>query len=1213
MISFLLFITLQRHKALATFFLVVLTIFLGWLAATVNYEEDIAKFLPADPQHQRNTAVYEGLAGNNRIALLFSSIDSIHPVAADSLTAAMDTYADLSASVPVMQGLQPPVDEMAMARLTRFVLEHAPYFLRKTDYVRMDSLLAHSHYVTDRMATNKQMLMLPMPSELQHTLLAYDPLGLFTPVLERLQTFKPETGMQVYNGRLLTADLHHGLLTLTSPYGPSESARNAALCHTLDSIAVLTTQLHPNVNVVAIGAPIIAAGNARQIKTDALWAVSLAVILTLTILFWRFRNIRTLLWIGLPLAFGWLFALAGMRLYTHSVSVIVLGIGSVIIGIAANYPLHFIDHLYETAQRGGTPDVIRLQTLLDMLPPLLIGNITTVAAFLCLVWLDAEAMRHLGVFGSLVLIGTIFFVLVFLPLFAKVPKSVDNPADNSSLKQPRHLRTINLWVMLNKPMGYAQQTIGLCLLTFRAVCRKIFGVRKAWGVCLGLVLTVLLAWGACQTSFDSNLQHINFVTAEQQQGLDLLSHLQPSPTLYIVSEGATTDEALARNDTLFSLLRAKGLDEGMPSLSEFVPTKAGQQQAQWQWHNFLRKHATQLTAALRTEAARQGFSETAFTPFLQRLQKDIEPQPVNFFAPLTSTLFTGRIQTDSTYCRIVTPYYGEKTAHIRQLLHNDKSTAGAFAFSTSDIGNRLVRLLNNSFNYIDFVCGAVVFLFLWLSFGRMELSLLSFLPLAVSWVWILGLMHFTGVQFNIVNIILATFIFGQGDDYTIFMTEGLLYEHAYGRPRLSSYKRSVILSALLMFVGMGTLVVARHPALQSLAHVTLIGMATVVAAAYFLPPLVFRLLTHSNGTLREVPLTLPRFLRSLGSMAFFLCAMFLFMLPFTWFYFHVRRNTEKRKLWFHRFLRGSAEFVTRHMPSVTFRTIHRPGSDTTTQAIWVCNHQSHLDIVSLLSLSDRLVFVTNEWVWKNPFYGYVIRKAEFVPAYNGLEAALPYIRSLWERGYSICIFPEGTRSSDLHITRFHRGACYLAEQLSADLQPVLIHGAGHVLPKTDFMLRRGQITLTLMPRIKASDHTLGHDYRDRTKALNTRYRKWYEQLRDNLETETYWLHYVQHLYLYKGPNVERTARKQLKAVLQGDKASTFPTNRQADVTFTNAGVGARAILFALAHRHLRVAAHIADADDYAVATHLAVQPDNIFWIFDPSCATAPENHFSILR
>ena len=56
--------------------------------------------------------------------------------------------------------------------------------------------------------------------------------------------------------------------------------------------------------------------------------------------------------------------------------------------------------------------------------------------------------------------------------------------------------------------------------------------------------------------------------------------------------------------------------------------------------------------------------------------------------------------------------------------------------------------------------------------------------MAMGWLWILGIMALLGIKFNIVNIILATFIFGQGDDYTIFITEGLLYEYRTGQKRL---------------------------------------------------------------------------------------------------------------------------------------------------------------------------------------------------------------------------------------------------------------------------------------------------------------------------------------------------------------------------------------------------------------------------------------------
>jgi hypothetical protein len=129
--------------------------------------------------------------------------------------------------------------------------------------------------------------------------------------------------------------------------------------------------------------------------------------------------------------------------------------------------------------------------------------------------------------------------------------------------------------------------------------------------------------------------------------------------------------------------------------------------------------------------------------------------------------------------------------------------------------------------------------------------------MAVSWVWILGIMSLLGIQFNVVNIILATFIFGQGDDYTIFMTEGCQYEYAYHRKMLNSYKQSIIISALIMFIGIGSLIVARHPALRSLAEVTIVGMFTVVFMAWLLPTYCFRWLVYDrNGNERRQPITL---------------------------------------------------------------------------------------------------------------------------------------------------------------------------------------------------------------------------------------------------------------------------------------------------------------------------------------------------------------------
>jgi predicted RND superfamily exporter protein len=71
------------------------------------------------------------------------------------------------------------------------------------------------------------------------------------------------------------------------------------------------------------------------------------------------------------------------------------------------------------------------------------------------------------------------------------------------------------------------------------------------------------------------------------------------------------------------------------------------------------------------------------------------------------------------------------------------------------------------------------------------------------------------------------------------MTEGCQYEYAHRKKMLASYKGSIIISALIMFIGIGSLITARHPALHSLAEVTIVGMFSVVLMAFVIPPVVF--------------------------------------------------------------------------------------------------------------------------------------------------------------------------------------------------------------------------------------------------------------------------------------------------------------------------------------------------------------------------------------
>ena len=683
------FEVLKANALLRWTSLVVLTAILGLLLTGQSYKEDISDFLPLDDSQQQAFETYQNTSSARRIYAIFQ--------ASDDTPQALDLFCELldeSDTAQVMSYLTADDPEVMQEGLNT-LYARIPYLLTPEDYARIDSLTATPDFISQQLENDKQMLMLPsagiLAMQIQH-----DPLGLFTPVMERLRP---------------AMNTNSSMLLIDSPYGASETEHNAQLVAQLQQLCDSVSTTYPNVSVHLTGGPVIAVGNAQQIKTDSMRAIAIAVILIFLLLWLAFRNVRNLLLIALSIGWGWFFAMGCLTLVHNDVSIIVIGISSVILGIAVNYPLHLIAHLSHTAD-------IR-SALKEIVMPLVIGNITTVGAFLALVPLESVALRDLGLFSAFLLMGTILFVLLWLPhMVHKTPQAT----------------TPNLF-----------SRIGDVKLE-----------NKSWIVWTVVALTFVLGYFSLQTSFDADLRNINYMTDEQKQDMQYLEQTVNFKPLY----------------------------------TDLSP-----------WNEWRTSKGAELCRQLKKEAPQAGFSNDSFDDFYTL----VSTAPADEIDSLTTTI---------------------------------------------------INNLSDNFNYIGWACGFIVFFFLWFSLGSIELALLSFLPMAVSWVWILGIMSLLGIQFNVVNIILATFIFGQGDDYTIFMTEGCQYEYAYRRKMLSSYKHSIIISALIMFIGIGALIIARHPALFALAEVTIIGMFSVVLMAYLFPPLIFRWLVYAKGKERLRPLTL---------------------------------------------------------------------------------------------------------------------------------------------------------------------------------------------------------------------------------------------------------------------------------------------------------------------------------------------------------------------
>ena len=243
--------------------------------------------------------------------------------------------------------------------------------------------------------------------------------------------------------------------------------------------------------------------------------------------------------------------------------------------------------------------------------------------------------------------------------------------------------------------------------------------------------------------------------------------------------------------------------------------------------------------------------------------------------------------------------------------------------------------------------------------------------------------------------------------------------------------------------------------------------------------------------------------RTVYSLLFFLFFMLVVITPAVWIYLKIGKMTEKKRYRLHQLIYYASRFVTlRHgIPGTTFKYQVDESVDFNHPHIIICNHQSHLDLMCQLVFTPRVVFLTNDWVYNNPFYGFLIRNAEYVPVVDGLESVLPQLRSLTARGYSVAIYPEGTRSKDCRIGRFHQGAFFLAEELGLDIVPMCLYGPGKILPKKTYHLRKGKFYIEVGKAISRAQLKAMGSWREQASTVRKRFIEKYEAIADRIERD----------------------------------------------------------------------------------------------------------------
>ncbi|WMI69486.1 1-acyl-sn-glycerol-3-phosphate acyltransferase [Mangrovimonas sp. YM274] len=1093
-VFYTLYQTISKRKTIGFIGMLLTVLVLSWLASQIVFEEDITKLIPVEEKDSDVQKVLQTVNFADKIIVHVSKepdgeVEDLTEYASEFLNSVSSNF---TAYVQDVQGRVK--DEQALQTLD-FVYENLPLFLDDADYSTIQSKLAKDS-INAITKNNYKTLVSPTGIVAKQTILK-DPLGISFMGLNKLRQLNIGDEFTLHNGFLLSKDQNHLLLFITPNFSSSETAQNTLFAEELYGLQDALNRSFQDKNVQSeyFGGALIAVENAKQIKKDIQFTVGIAMTVLLIILIVFYKRLWLPIVLFTPTLFGGLVAIAVLFLIREKISAVSLGIGSVLLGVTLDYSLHVLTHIRSNSNVKALYE--------DITKPILMSSLTTALAFLCLLFVKSQALQDLGVFAAISVLGASVFALIFIP---------------QVYKESRERTTKSTWIDTLASFPWH---------------------RKKWAFVLLAIGFVISVFTYSKVEFNQDISKLNYeppALMAAQKRLDTLTNIA-SKSMYLAAYGNSPQDAIAANDLVFEKLNKLKQEDAIinfSSLGALVQSQDKQQVNINKWRTFWNNSKVEDVENNLVESGRTfGFKDATFTKFYKLLNADFQPLPLEGYHAIEAIPVDDYISSKNGFTT-VTSLVKVNEEQVDEVLGAFGNQPNVLVIDRQQMNERFLGHLKNDFNNLLGYCFLVVVLLLLLFYRSVSLTLVTMLPIMLTWFLTVGMMGLFGVQFNIFNIIISSFIFGLGIDYSIFVTNGLLHQYRTGEPMLVTYKTSIILSVITTILGVGVMIFAKHPALYTISVVSIIGILSAMIVSFTIQPELFWLFI---GSRTKRPIKLRLLLHSVVSFGYYGLSGLLLSLYSVAIMPLIPISKKVKMKWFHKVVSKFMKSVLYTNPFVK-KTILNPTNETfEKQAVIIANHTSFLDILAIGMLHPKIIFLVNDWVYNSPIFGKAVQLAGFYPVSSGIENGISHLQQKVDQGYSLMAFPEGTRSRTNKIKRFHKGAFYLAEQFQLDIVPVIIHGNSEVLPKGSFVIKDGEITLKVLPRIPFGTNNFGTTTRAQTKNISAYFKDEYAALRQQLEGKAYFHKIVLEDFRYKGDKLFAKVKEDLKA--KGERYKTI--------------------------------------------------------------------------
>ena len=673
------------------------------------------------------------------------------------------------------------------------------------------------------------------------------------------------------DGFYRNGDLLFVLIMPRKDYGTMEVIQ-APLERIREAIAATRAEF-PGINAGLTGKPVLAADEIMTSNRDMTWATTVAIVLVgiVFILFFRSASRPILAMVSLVMGISWTFGLVALVFGTLNILSIVFAI--ILVGAAIEYAIHVVARYQEELARTGSIEESVRNTLLLVGPADATTAFTTAAAFLTITWTDFTAIAQLGVIAASGIILCLISMLVVLPAMLVMRDRRHTPAD---LKRVRPFSLPHIGILYRRPKALFAASVIFSLALVPFIYRVYFDNNllnlQAKGLesveYENLILeksgeTTWFARTATKTPGESHELARKFEKLPTVRRVDDVERILPegqAEKLVAVGKIAPSfkglefkkvGEIVNVRSLMFELGRIASELERLTELA----FSSGEIDAVEELDKFsgkIRKVVGELEGASPDQLARLGKLQADFFADMHKnleiLGTGMSPENIALI-DLPDNIVGRFVSPAGRYSLYIYPKENIWDPVALEAFVNDIRSVDPMVVGTPIEVHESGRLMRETFLRSAALAFIVICILVWIDFRSWRATVLAVMPLTVGTLWLLGVMGFARIPFNMANFFAIPILIGIGVDFGVHLVHRLRADGSFAA-MASSTGKAVVLTAVANAIGFGIMVFAHHRGIASLGQIMAIGCLCCLAAALVaMPPVAKWLRWGKNGVM----------------------------------------------------------------------------------------------------------------------------------------------------------------------------------------------------------------------------------------------------------------------------------------------------------------------------------------------------------------------------